>query len=405
MSANTRERHGSGEGPACRAWRWLRAAVVRNAPASGSRSARAQSGQALILAVVIMLLLVFVGTLFLRNALSNLRVAEKSQGAQNEYGAAEAGIRFADTHLTSSELGADWRPRPSYNLAVLNKRLGGSPGNPAPDLRRDPDWYWIQPFDPRNPANPKDDVGGFVRYNLGDARFLLRVTYNPNNVATAPVMPDVDPAKFANGEFGPTALSRFIMIEAIGRRGSAAEIDQEYQDFLSRGDPIDPTVFSDANIVGSRARFRRELVAFKAIGINNYLRFVTDRDRLGRPTYLGVDQDAIRDGDPTGSTVVDFPYRVGTDADAFAQGGGAFVAFATGAPIRVNGDVVFYGNSIDGTDQPEFTLAWTDEPWNVLEAAGEIRREGRGQDPTQADPARMCLRLYPRYSGQTAPDP
>ena len=109
---------------------------------------------------LIMLLLLFLGTIFLRTVLANLGHAEESVAAANEYSAAEAGIRFADTNLTTSELGADWRPRASYTPAVVR-----------PD---DPDYYWIQPFDNKGDNDPSNDVGGYVRYNLGDSRFLLR---------------------------------------------------------------------------------------------------------------------------------------------------------------------------------------------------------------------------------------
>ncbi|MBI3944594.1 MAG: hypothetical protein HY321_01620 [Armatimonadetes bacterium] len=386
---------------------------------AASRLRRApESGQALLLAVVIMLLLVFISTIFLKTVLANLGHAGRARAASNEYQAAEEGVRFADTHLTSSELGADWRPRPGYNIAQLRAQLGAQ----ASALQSDPDWRWIQPFNPGRDRDPSDDVGGFIRYNLGDSRFLLRVTYNPLNVAVdpqtnvaCPVMPDVDASAFSTttGGFGPTALSRFIMIESVGRRGSAAEIDQEYADFLANNDPIDPTVFQRGGIAstgGVNPRFRREIIAFKAIGINNYLRFVTDRNRIGQPTYLGIDQNELHDGsDPDSPTVLDMPYRLGMDAFAFLAKGD-FVGHATGAPIRVNGDLVWYGQTYpqgsappNNTDQPEVVLAWTDEPWNVLEVHGRVSSQGAGQG--QADPARMLLRMYPRYSGGSTPAP
>ncbi|HPT97214.1 MAG TPA: hypothetical protein PLU39_05025 [Armatimonadota bacterium] len=348
-----------------------------------SRQSRtsSRSGQALILAVVIMLLLLFLGTIFLRTVLANLGHAEESVAAANEYSAAEAGIRFADTNLTTSELGADWRPRASY-----------SPGVVRPD---DPDYYWIQPFDNKGDNDPSNDVGGYVRYNLGDSRFLLRVTYNPNNDPRAPVMPD---AKVVNR---PSALSRFIMIEVVGRRGSAAEIDKEYED-AKHGDPIDPTIFKTTGAEASH-RFRRELIAFKAIGINNYLRFVTDRNRLGRTTYFGVDQMFIRDragsvpqNPPQPDAEVDYPFRLGIDPAGFTNTDGiAEWARATGSPIRVNGNLVWYGSAPSTTGGlPEITLNLLDprdQPWNVVEVAGKISREGRNQ---WKHPDRMALRVY-----------
>ncbi len=357
----------------------------------GTREIRnPQSGQALLLAITIMLLLMALGTVFLRTVLTSAGTAGKSQAATNEYAAAEAGIRFVDEQLTRSVLGADWRPRPSYVPTSI----------PPAVRQQDPDWQWLQPFNPGIPGDPRDDVGGFTRYNTGDSRFLTRVTYNPNNSIYAPVMPDVDPATYdgATQSFRATPLSRFVMIESVGRPGSAADIDQEYVDYLTPpGDPIDPTVFAARG--NSSARFRRELVAFKAIGINNYMRFVTDRDRLGRPTYLGVDQSQIRDGV---GTPVHYPFSLGVDAQRFANDVSVTGwVRATGSPLRVNGDLVLFGYGLAGAAR-ELTLNLVNDPHNVVEVANTIRREGEQMAGASAD--RMALRVYnPLATAGTAP--
>ena len=225
-------------------------------------------------------------------------------------------------------------------------------------------------------------------------------------------MPDVVPGSYdASTAVWPTELSRYVMIEAVGRRGSAAEIDKEYQDFIdSNGaDPIDPTVFGDTtqalNSSGAY-RFRRELVAFKAIGINNYLRFVTDRAQLGRPTYLGVDQLLIRDGETPSPNLIDLPFRVGIDADRFQSD---FAARATGGPIRVNGDLVWFGSALPTDDNQPESASLTNRlqrPGRVAHqrwkwpAASAARAPAKDSDSPNLN---RMVRLYPRVPVGSAP--
>lgn len=349
-----------------------------------------ESGQALVLAIVIMLLLVFLGSIFVRSVMANLKRAEFGQGSASELAAAEAGIRFANEHLTSNAKGVDWQPHASYNINALVAQAGTAV------VQQDPDWSWIQPFDPAT------GMGGYVRFPMGDARFLLRVTYNPENAISAPIMPDVKKNGATtppNGtSWGPTPLSRYVMIEAIGRRGSAAEIDKEYQDFLDPAvtDPatkeIDPTVFTRGASVSGDVRLRRELVAFKAIGINDYLRFATDRDRLGRPFTLGVSQSLIRDGR---GQAIDYPFSIGVDAQRFQGGGVAGWAVNTGGGIRSNTDIIFVGDALPGATLPQLTvnlLDPTQAPWNEIVTPGRILRQGLGQDTPDAQ--HMALNIY-----------
>ena len=101
---------------------------------------------------------------------------------------------------------------------------------------QDPDYFWLEK--------------GFTRMNLKGGRALVRVSYDP------------DP-------FNP--VGQAIKIESIGRTG---ELDQN-----------DPTVFVQNN---TSPRLRRELIAYKRIGITDYLRFMTDKDKGNHTNYLGV---------------------------------------------------------------------------------------------------------------------
>ena len=96
-------------------------------------------------------------------------------------------------------------------------------------------------------------------------------------------------------------MSKYIKIESIGRMGTV--------------DENDPTTMGTQS-----ERLRSEKVAYKSIGITDYARFVTNKDRRSDEFSLGT----------AGFTTNFGEYDVnGTK----------------GAPIRVNGDLLWHGKS------------------------------------------------------------
>lgn len=266
-----------------------------------------QRGQTLIVAIVVLFVMMFMGALFVAIIGRNLENAMRSTRVTDAHYFAEAGIQYADHQLTYSEEGADWRP---------------APANLLPDQCRDPDYQWLRPYAQTestqlNPCGTSiaGPSGGYSRVLFEDGRALVRVTYNPR-----PYTPN-DP------ESGP--LSRFIKIEAIGRVGKL--------------DPNDPTL-----ITAAARELRRELVAYKAIGITDYLRFITNRDnRANTIVELGVPDGVIGHNADGGAVPVSLLWG----------------SQANGAPVRVNANVKWHG-------QVELTL----NPANGdrLEVAGDI---------------------------------
>lgn len=160
-----------------------------------------------------------------------------------------------------------------------------------------------------NPDDPDYTwlMQGFTRYTYGKGRFLLRVTYRPK--------PD-DP------------MSKYIKIESIGRMGVV--------------DPNDPTTYQTKQPI----RLRKELVAYKPIAITDYARFITNKDRrstaaaLGAPGFITAFGEVRKD--PDGNDVF------------------------YGAPIRVNGDLIWHGRN----------LIWLDSlKGQAVEVAGSIFHE------------------------------
>lgn len=261
-------------------------------------------GQSLILALMIMFLLVFIGGVFIMLIARNVRRAQRSSEVLTAEYLAEAGIRYADDQLTYGLDGADWRPVPNYPRVVRGLMSGQTPqaliaslSPPDRPDERDPDFVWL--------------MQGYSRFNYGRGRFLIRVTYNPR--------PD-DP------------MSRYIKIESIGRMGNVSSAD--------------PTTWR----TDQPLRARREKVAYKAIGITDYVRFVTNKDRRPGDIPLG-----------TPGFVTNFGQWDNRDGDRDCDPGEAY-----GGSIRVNGDLLWHG-----TDR-----IWLDPlRGESVEVAGDIRYE------------------------------
>ncbi|MDO8685002.1 MAG: hypothetical protein Q7N50_16175 [Armatimonadota bacterium] len=256
---------------------------------------RNQRGQTLILAVVIMFLLVFIGVIFIAMVTRNLFRAGRSSDMLKVEQLARAGIEYADSQLNKSEEGADWRPTPEYPDIVDPADIVTT----YPIVADDPDRDWIL----------KERKDRFSRINSGEGRFLLRVSYNP------------DPAD---------PLSKYIKIESIGRMGVV--------------NPADPTTMA----TGRKHLLRVELTAYKPIGVTDYVRFVTNKEKRTVPVALGAPGIATVFGNPD-----------------------------NGGSIRVNGNLIWHGRSVDiylrgATSNPAVGVTPVTLPIDTVAVAGEI---------------------------------
>lgn len=299
-----------------------------------SRKNRTRRGQTLIIAIMVMFILAVVATVFIALVARNLSRSARSYSTDAVASIAEAGIRYADEMLTTSDEGADWRPIPDDVPPALSAD--------------DPDFQWVRPYSIAEAANGSSGPsGGFTRFNSGQGRFLLRVSYNPDRNVT---------------------MSKYIKIETVGRWGTI--------------DPADPTTLRDA----AHFRLRREITAFKPIGITDYCRFITNKDNRSTDIPLGVPGYRTNFGRSTGT-------------------GGISKYGERGGPIRVNGNLLWYGMwdaapsvnvflrgvvANDLTQAPNARL-----PIDGIEVAGDIK--------TDADPAnsnnRVIVRLHQLIDG------
>ncbi|MCX7598402.1 MAG: hypothetical protein N2512_05985 [Armatimonadetes bacterium] len=275
-------------------------------------------GQVLLVAVLLMMAILLLGSLFVAIVSYNQYQTVRHGDMLMARALAEAGIRYADYMLTHSPLGADWRPPlpPGYNVTtgVYDADFWGPDGNQYTE-----DDYYLPEEIARGYFTQYTEglTGrylqrlGFTRYpvpsstgadllTMGRGHVLLRVTYDPD--------PPFEPSEGYSQE----PLSRFIRIEAIG-------------------------------VVEGRTPIMRRLVAFKPIGLTDYLRWVTDRHRTGRTAHLGsypwVDMDS--------SGVVEVDTQSPPGQVPVTERGEYLVSEFNG-PVRVDTKLQLIGGNLSG---------------------------------------------------------
>jgi hypothetical protein len=306
-----------------------------------------ERGQTIIVALIILGLLLILGSVFLGIVNRNLQTAARFEDRSVVNDLAEAGIRYAQSQLLQSELGADWRGRPTV------------PRSTTGDLTRDPDIFFIRPRPAENsilrfPGTGQLDLGGpdglgpFVRVNFNNGRALVRVRYAPS-----------DANIFNTGAGSPIrnlgSVRNYTIIEAVGRQGRIVDNDPttftnntpvRFRNFGSEAD-LAQTLRDMASAEG-QVRTSRRLRAFATIGIIESARYITNKDRVSRPAELGVPMEL---GAVMGSTPVngagELPLQLGSGAVLFQPASSAptpdvvpgFGGLHSNADLLLHGDV------------------------------------------------------------------
>ena len=306
-------------------------------------------GQTLIVAVIIMFLLAVLSGVFIALVARNLGRATRSTSSDAVLEIAKAGVEYANQMFMYGEEGADWRPIPDNNGTATLGNLYAlpSPIRPIADLtmsgdgvnpnwlymrNKYPDFKWTRAYWPieifPNAYTPvpgemgfAGPSGGYKLYKSGQGRFLLRIGYDPN-----PNQP----------------MSKLLKIESIGRLGPG---------IIYVGNEPDPTTM----LPNGNPRLKREITAFKPIGITDYMRFITNKGKRSNDFALGCAGFDIIQGRDNSSR---YGYRT--------------------APIRVNGNVKWYGNALDIYTKaaPEQDTAGI-LPIDPVEIAGDISFENQ----------------------------
>ncbi|MDX1933953.1 MAG: hypothetical protein SFU56_15240 [Capsulimonadales bacterium] len=257
---------------------------IENHSLAAQARRRTQAGQSAIVAIIVLFLLLFIAAIFISIIAGNLKNTQVAANITAAGRFAEAGINYLDQQLTNSPEGADWRPVPDCAYGQTCTAISQS----------DPDYFWLKPYEPAT------GEGGFTRVPFGSdvpgtaagaaqagGRALVRITYQPDAIDRR------------TGRRDP--LGRYIRLESVGRVGQI--------------NPDDPTTYGNTEKLSQRV----ELVAYKAIGLNEYVRNITNKDNKPNPIQLGAP----------------FPIR---DRDAVLS----LESVYEGA-VRVNGSLTFFG--------------------------------------------------------------
>ena len=319
------------------------------------RYGRRSRGQALILAIIIMILLAVLATAMIAVVSRGLDEGERDEAKVRAKLLAEAGLRYADEMLSSTAQGADWRPalpdyltpgdpnfdQASYDLVwdsyellrgwdpqhVLNQmptnpvyfvkyRWASDPEAIGTSIETVPQDDPTQDFvDPAMPIRPVENVEETAPHD----HFLLRVEWAPG-------------AALPGGAIDP--LSKFLKITAVGRPGGG------------------PTAFYES-------------VAYKPVGIQDYLLFIHDRSRSGNTADLGL---PFIDVDGDGSTISSNRNAWLGSGDWDATGNNDAIPLWLRGPVRANLNLRLQAPV--RIDPVESTTGWQEK----LEVSGSLEQ-------------------------------
>lgn len=259
-----------------------------------------QSGQTLVIAVLIMGVLLVLGIAF--STIINRSVTETGRMARRTVASdlAKAGAEYAHNQLVNSALGADWRPAPTNIIFDVN------------GLSKDPDSLYLRPAsgivlepDPVNrpgifvtDRGGPDFLGPYTRVNFGKGRSLVRVRFAPQ---------DYEAFVTSTGSSlrAPGQARSYIIIETVGRAG---EIDDsgkiDPSQLLHRSVKV-ALYASAADLLQSLGEMKavdatitssRKQIAFASIGIIESARFITNKNQVNRPAEIGMPTAANPNG-------------------------------------------------------------------------------------------------------------
>jgi hypothetical protein len=249
-----------------------------------------QSGQTLIIAILILGVLLILGIAFA--GIINRNISETGRSARRTVAGdlSQAGIKYAHAQMLNSAMGADWRPE----LSPVSFDVAG--------FTKDPDALYLRPgtgffveVDPVNrPGYTVPDLGGpdymgsFSRVGFERGRALVRVRYTPGEYR---MMGSKSGALREDGK-----ARGYTIIESIGRPGAISDqgtLDPsrllprsvQVSNFANQAAVrvgLGPLKAADASITESR-----RLIAFASIGFIESGRFISDINKTGRPAEIG----------------------------------------------------------------------------------------------------------------------
>ncbi len=251
-----------------------------------------QSGQTLIIALLILFILLAIGVAFAKITSGNIRLTQEETARARASALAKAGVESAMRRLRFSERGADYRPE-------LTPPTGVDPGG----FSRDPDAVYLRQAsgltvvpDPGNPTATVLDLGGpdfqgpFSRVSYDGGRVLLRIRYTPA---------DYDSFTAAGSSMRePGKVRHYLVIESIGRAGeitTAGRVDPSlllpeavqvasFPDAATLNQAIGRMKALDQNINANT----RKMMALASIGFIEHGRFIMNTENRSAAAQIGI---------------------------------------------------------------------------------------------------------------------
>ncbi len=311
--------------------------MMANLQSAKTRLGR-QSGQTLIIAIIILGILLLLGFAFATIISRNIFEAGYSTRRTVSSDLAAAGAQFAHNQLQQSALGADWRPGATLPAGV-----------DASGYTKDPDALYLRPGSglPYPGATMVDNggpdgLGAYARVNFEKGRALIRVRYAPS---------DIDAFANPTGDLRrPGRARNFLTIESVGRSGA-----------VLTGGRVDPSRLlsiavkvtnyaNAAELASELGRLKaannqitdsRKLMAFASIGIIESARFITNAHKVTRPAEIGV--PTSDGGLPIYAAGIGATYE-GQQVSPALQWGGGFAGITVGAgSLWSNASLVIHG--------------------------------------------------------------
>lgn len=341
------------------------------------RAGRSESGQTIVVAIIILSILLIMGFVFLGIINHNIKTSSFMQNRSRANDLSEAGIRYAHEQLLHSDLGADWRgqPTPMIDQSIAVDQTATV----------DPDAFFLRP--PATDTNGNqlpfpgsnfldnggpDGLGPYFRVNFQDGRSLVRVRYAPSDANVFRSSP--------NGALRSPGLARnYILIEAAGRDGAIT--------------PNDPTLLqsvtprrfrsyqSAEDFASTLAAFQHDQAkyggievnrAFASIGIIESALFFTNKYHVSTPAEIGIPSDLGASYRGIGTPVAQvLKAQLGTSLPLLTFEGPGVPSVTTGA-LPIGGSL--YSNAdlfLHGSILVNLNLTLGDQ-WDV---AGQISGE------------------------------
>lgn len=256
---------------------------------SSRNAARRETGQTLIIALIVLGILLLLGFVFLGLVDRNVHGSSVSQTRSAANDLSEAGLRFAEAQLVSSQLGADWRGIPTGPI------VSGA------DFTLDPDALYLRPAAVDTNGNPMfwpgttrydlggpDGLGPFIRHPSDQGRSLVRVRYAPSDANIFEVSP-------TGPLTSPGMVHDYLQVESIGRVGVVNPNDPTT---LAKTAPVQFQAFaSPAAFAQSIGQLQnndgqyvngRHMLEFMTVGLTDQARFITNKYNVSRAADIGV---------------------------------------------------------------------------------------------------------------------